>query len=106
MSAKKQQSGMWVVLHDLHYPKVNWGAWNAAIDFLANNEISGFIFGGDQFDNEEISHHTKGKPIFRERGAYERNTNGFRIKILDTLDKLLVDKTKIWITRQSRAFRD
>ena len=87
----------YVVAHDLHYPKTNWQTWNAMLDFIVNNNIAGFVFGGDQFDNEEISHHTKGKPIFRERGAYDRNTNGFRVKILDVLDNALDGKEKVWI---------
>jgi predicted phosphodiesterase len=105
MSKQKSQVGTWVCLHDLHYPLVNWASWNAVIDFIANNPINGFVFGGDQFDNAEISHHTKGKPIFRERGAYDRNTNGFRIKILDTLDNLLKDnQEKIYILGNHERF--
>jgi predicted phosphodiesterase len=96
--------GMWLILHDLHYPLVNWPAWNAALDFLSQNEITGFIFGGDQFDNAEISHHTKGKPLFRERGAYDKNTNGFRIKILDVVDKLLIGKEKVYIIGNHERF--
>lgn len=93
-----------VVVHDLHYPKVNWPTWNAVLDFIINNNITGFIFGGDQFDNEEISHHTKGKPIFRERGAYDKNTTGFRVKILDPLDKLLKGKEKVYIIGNHERF--
>jgi hypothetical protein len=93
----KNQCGTWACLHDLHYPFLSWSCWNAVIDFVSNTNLTGLILGGDMFDNMEISHHTKGKPLFRERGAYDRNTNGFKLKILDPLDKLLEGKEKIWI---------
>jgi hypothetical protein len=55
------------------------------LKFIKENEIAGFIFGGDQHDNAEISHHNKGKPLFKEPGAYKANTDGFRRRILDPL---------------------
>ena len=97
MSKKSTEPKIFIVAHDLHYPKTNWPTWNAMLDFAINNSVTGFIFGGDQLDNQEISHHTKGKPIFRERGSYDRNTNGFRVKILDVLDKIFEGKEKVWI---------
>jgi hypothetical protein len=29
----------------------------------------GFIFGGNQLDNAEISHHNRNKPLYQERGS-------------------------------------
>ena len=100
----QSQEGTWCVFHDLHYPLVNWPTWNAAINFIGTNNIAGFIFGGDQFDNVEISHHTKGKPFFRELGAYRRHTEGFRSKILAAIDDLMGLKPKIWITGNHERF--
>lgn len=87
----------YIACYDLHFPKVHWPTFEAMIDFIKSNPVEGFIFGGDQFDNDCISHHTKGKPIFRERAAYKREEDGFREKILGTLDPLLKGKEKVWI---------
>jgi hypothetical protein len=95
----------WLCVYDLHYPKVNWPTWKAALDFLSKNKVEGFIFGGDQFDNEEISHHTKGKPLFRERASYKKNETGFKHDIFVPLMKLLPKSTKrVWIVGNHDRF--
>lgn len=90
---------LWVSVFDLHHPKVHKPTWNVLIDFLASNQdrIAGFYFGGDQFDNEEISHHTSGKPLLRPPGSYKKNTATFESQILGVLDGLILpDAKKIW----------
>jgi predicted phosphodiesterase len=87
---------LWVAVFDLHYPQVNWPTWNAILDFCKKNKVSGFIFGGDQFDNAEISHHNRNKPIFKERASYKRNTDGFTKNILDAIEPL-VKGERVWI---------
>jgi hypothetical protein len=75
--------------------------WNAILDFLAKNRssIAGFYFGGDQMDNQEISHHTAGKPLLRTPGSYKKNTTNFNELILEPLDRLLdKDAKKVWQT--------
>jgi hypothetical protein len=87
----------WVVAHDLHYPEYSEPTWDAMMEFINDVKPAGFIFGGDQFNNEEISHHTKGKPLYRERASYKRNTTGFAQDILSPLDKSLGKSQKVWI---------
>lgn len=88
---------IWVVAHDIHYPAYSKPTWNAMMEFVDDNDIAGFIFGGDQFDNNEISHHTKGKPIYRERASYQRNTTGFAREILGPLERSLGKSERVWI---------
>lgn len=75
--------------YDLHYPKYDKPAFNAMLALVEDIKPDGFIFGGDAFDNEEISHHTKNKPLYRERGAFRRNTVGFEENILTPLETVL-----------------
>src|SRR5579859_327337 len=103
MPNKKQEVKTWLAIYDIHYPKTDWATMEAADDFLAKNKVAGLILGGDQFDNEEISHHTKGKPIYRERAAYKRNTEGFRTKVLDILDDYGISE-KVWIVGNHDRF--
>lgn len=91
------KSEMLVVAYDLHFPKVNWPTWDAMMEFLGENEVEGFLFGGDQFHNDPISHHTKGKPLLREVGAYKKEEKKFIEKILDPLDGILGQAEKFWI---------
>jgi predicted phosphodiesterase len=94
--AKKLQT--WVVLHDIHYPQHSQKTFNAVMEFINVNKIAGLILGGDQFSNDEISHHTKNKPLYRERASYKRNTDGFDKNILRPLEQGVGRAEKIWIT--------
>jgi hypothetical protein len=87
---------LWVAVFDLHYPQVHWPTWKAIMEFCDKNKVTGFIFGGDQFDNAEISHHNRNKPIFKERASYRRNTDGFDKNILREVEKR-VKGDKVWI---------
>jgi Calcineurin-like phosphoesterase len=87
----------YIVAHDLHYPAYSKPTWNAMMEFIKDVKPAGFVFGGDQFDNQEIGHHTKGKPIYRERASYQRNTTGFAQNILDPLEQSLGNAEKVWI---------
>jgi predicted phosphodiesterase len=99
MKKFKKQAGLWVALFDIHSPHVDWPTFNAAMDFIKKNAIRGVILGGDQNDNEEISHHNKKKFLLRVPGAFARNTDIFDKRVLRPLEGVL-DKqkaTKIWI---------
>lgn len=90
---------LWVCLFDLHHPKVHKPTWNAALDFIQKNskKIAGVYFGGDQFDNSEISHHNAGKPLYKPTGSYAKNTESFDKDILWPLENVLSKgTTKIW----------
>jgi len=88
---------LYIAGYDLHFPKVDWPTFKAMMDFINNNKVDGFIFGGDMFDNSCISHHTRGKPMLRDRGAYKDEETAFIRKILQPLDIALGDATKVWI---------
>lgn len=95
----------WIWGHDLHFPHYSKKTWDAMLAFIKANKIAGFGFGGDQFDNEEISHHTKGKPFFRERASFKRNTDNFEQLILRPLEAALPkDAEKIWIVGNHDRF--
>jgi len=87
----------WIWCHDLHYPKYDKPTWDAMMEFIKDVKPTGFGFGGDQFDNQEISHHTKGKPFYRERASFQRNTTGFTREILEPLERSLGKSKRVWI---------
>lgn len=92
------QEGMWIFAPDIHVPATDWQVFDAMVDFITHNDIRGFIFGGDQLDNTEISHHNKKKIIFRERGAYKANTKMFDERVLKVVEsKLGKTAIKVWI---------
>lgn len=61
----------------------------AIFDYLEQNPPDVFIFGGDQFHFDSISHHTLGMPLYRTRRAYDNDIEGFRHDILTRLEALL-----------------
>src|SRR5882672_11660152 len=89
----------WIIAHDLHYPLVAWDAWKAMLELIKDIKPEGFLFGGDQLDNTEISHHNSNKPFYKERRSYLRNQENFDEEILTPLEKLLPRGCeKVWLT--------
>lgn len=87
-----------VAVYDLHFPKIHKPTVNAVFDFLSKNKPDVFIFGGDQFHFDCISHHTAHTPIFRTRRSYMNDIEGFDANILTPLEKLLPKSCeKVWI---------
>lgn len=97
MTVKRSQEGIWIFAPDIHFPETDWPTFNAMKDFATRNTIRGFIMGGDQLDNTAISHHNKKKIIFRERGAYARDTKGFDAKILTPMEAAIGKAERVWI---------
>lgn len=88
----------YVVGADLHFPKVSWSTFEAMLEYIKDIKPTGFVFQGDQFDNEEISHHNNNKPFYKERRSYLRNQEDFAERILTPLEQALprnADRT--WI---------
>jgi predicted phosphodiesterase len=99
------KSKTYLVLADTHWPKTNKPTLKAALDFLDKNSVDGLIFQGDQFDFEEISHHTKGKPLFRIPGAYRRNLKTFEAEVLRPIEsKLKPSCLKVWMFGNHERF--
>lgn len=96
--AKSKQAGLWVWAFDVHSPQIHRPTFNAMLDFLGKNEVRGFGFGGDQNDNEEISHHNKKRLILRSPGSYRRNTKFFDEQVLKPIEtRLAPEATTVWI---------
>lgn len=85
----KQQVRRYVVGHDLHFPKVHQPTVECFFEVIDDIKPYGIILGGDQFDNEEISHHNSNKPYYKERRSYLRNRELFERNFLTPLEKLL-----------------
>jgi hypothetical protein len=84
---------------DAHFPHIDTRTWSAILDFMDKNPVDLFVFGGDNLDCGSISHHTKGKPLFRPRGQMKRDLEGFRTVMLEPVEKLLPRRcTKVWLT--------
>lgn len=102
-------SSLYVVAHDVHYPKWHKPTFLAMLDFIKKNrqKIDGFVFAGDAFDNEVISHHTKGKPLYRVRGGYAKDRAGFEKDVLTPVEKELKPKCrKVFIKGNHERFED
>lgn len=78
-----------VALFDVHYPVHNEATINALFDYLKKNPPDIFVFGGDQFHFDCISHHTEGRPLYRTRRSFMNDIEGFEKHVLVPLEKLL-----------------
>ena len=87
----------WVIGHDLHFPKYDRPTFLSMLALMRDIRPHGFIFGGDQFDNAEISHHNKNKPLYQERGSYLKNTQRFDAEILRPLESIMGKGEKVYI---------
>jgi predicted phosphodiesterase len=95
----------YVVIADIHYPKVDKPTLNAVLDFLSKNKVDGIVFQGDQLDGENISHHTKGKPLFRLRNGYLNDIRGFEEDVLTPIENVLSDEAeRYWIKGNHERF--
>lgn len=87
----------WVAGYDLHYPRYDKRTFYGMLDLCYDIAPYGFIFGGDQFDNAEISHHNHKKPLYKPQGQYKKNTEGFKRDILEPISNAFSGKPKTWI---------
>src|SRR5208337_885672 len=95
----------YVVLADIHYPKVHKPTLNAVLDFLDKNKVDGLVYQGDQMDFESISHHTKGKPLYRLRNGYMNDIRGFERDVLLPVEEKLTDTCeRYWLIGNHERF--
>jgi predicted MPP superfamily phosphohydrolase len=100
MMAKKAAPQVKVAqaVYDLHYPKHHKPTTDCILEYAEDTKPDVFVFGGDQFHFDCISHHTKQTPIFRTRRAYKNDIEGFDKDILTPLEAVLKpDCEKVWI---------
>src|SRR6267142_2088472 len=81
-----------VAIFDIHYPVHHKPTIAAALEYLKENPPDIFLLGGDQFHFDCLSHHTKGKPIYRTRRSYMNDIEGFEENILGPLEEVLPKK--------------
>lgn len=87
---KNNKPGLWLAAYDVHYPATHWPTFKAMLQFMEENPLDGFVFGGDQRDNQEISPYTRGKPRLRQAaGTYMANLRGFDERILKPIEARL-----------------
>jgi len=95
----------YVVLADIHYPKLHKPSLNAVLDFLDKNKVDGLIYQGDQLDFECISHHTKNKPLYRLRNGFMKDIKGFEQDVLLPIErKLKKDAERYWLDGNHERF--
>lgn len=98
---------LWVVVFDLHYPEYHRPTWDAVRAILADqrDRLAGFVFGGDQFHFDSISHHNASKPLYQTPGGYERDLSGFDRHILTPLEALLPPgAARVWLVGNHERF--
>ena len=90
---------LWVFCPDLHFPSVDQPTLRCLLHFLRENKVDGFVFGGDQHDNCEVSPHTASRPRLRfNAGSFRKNTLDFDSKVLRPIEALLPEGCKkIWL---------
>lgn len=94
-----------VAVYDLHYPKHDPPTVSAIFSYVKKNPPDIFIFGGDQFHFDCISHHTKSTPLYRTRRSYKNDIEGFDRDVLIPLERLLPRGCKkIWIIGNHERF--
>lgn len=95
----------YLILADIHYPKIHKPTLNAALDFLDKNKVDGLVFQGDQLDLECISHHTKNKPLYRLRNGFMKDVQGFeRDVLLPIEERLSVNAERYWLDGNHERF--
>jgi hypothetical protein len=86
-----------VAIFDIHYPVHHQPTLDAAVEYMQKNPPDIFVFGGDQFHFDCLSHHTKGTPMYRTRRSYMNDIEGFEKNILTPLEAVLPKKVeKVW----------
>jgi len=89
---------IWVAGYDLHFSKYHKPTFGAMMALIQDLKPAGFVFGGDQFDNAEISHHNRRKPLYKPPGSYKRNTERFDVEILQPIERGVPKGTNlVWI---------
>jgi predicted phosphodiesterase len=87
-----------VVAHDLHYPDYSKPTFETMLEVIKEIKPDVFIFGGDQFQNDEISHHNAKKPLYKPRRAYLNNQEKFDELVLKPIERALANACeRVWV---------
>lgn len=94
-----------IAVFDTHYPLHHRPTWKAIFHYLKENKPDVFIFGGDQFHFDCISHFNRTKPLYRVRRGYDNDITSFARDILEPLERLLpANCEKIWFIGNHERF--
>jgi hypothetical protein len=86
-------------------PTHNLAAIHTMFEFMEEWRPKIFLFGGDQFDAGEISHHNRRKKRLTEGFRFKDSLDGFRREILDPIEaRLPKDARKIWLPGNHERF--
>ena len=84
--ARKPQT--FVALFDLHFPEIHEPTVACLYEFLENNRVDGFVWGGDDLDNAMLSPHNKDK-VEKTSVSYLDTVKRFDENIFTPIEKLL-----------------
>jgi hypothetical protein len=91
-------SKLYVAAYDIHWPYSHHPTLDAMMDFIKKNRVDGFVFGGDVFDNDHVSHHNRGKIAIEASGSISADTISFDEGLLRPLEAVLPKHChKVWI---------
>ena len=101
---EEKKSKIAVILHDIHYPLIHKPSIAAVFDFLEYNKVDNIVLGGDQFHFDCISHHTRGKGLYRLPSSYKNHVEGFDKNILTPLETLTKNAKRVYILGNHERF--
>lgn len=83
---------------DFHYPYHHKPSVNILLDFVKDFQPDTFVFGGDQVDNDLVSHWNKKKPRKVEGKRLQKMYRSFDKEILKPIERRLSNKCKkVWL---------
>jgi hypothetical protein len=104
---RKEASRLYVIGADAHLPKIHKPTRDAMLAYMSKNDIAGFIQLGDPDDNEEISHHNKGKARIEAAGKLSVNTEVCDHEFVSPVENILKkDALKVWFQGNHGAWED
>lgn len=92
------------MLHDIHFPKIDWPSFRATLKFIKDTQPDGVIIAGDALDFEEVAHHNNGKPLYKPRGSFQKNLSEFDSQVLTAIEKAAPKAERVWIDGNHERF--
>ena len=86
--------GKGIAAFDIHFPDHDKASMNCLFKAIEMVKPDHFVFGGDQFHFDCISHHNKGKVKLLENRRIAKDFEGFQTDILNRLESVLSKNCK------------